>query len=128
MKQQPAYSLPAQPPAGADTLTIHFLNQFMHEFQSQRGKDTYLRIYTAISQTATKSGNAPEVVARALVESGLRASRESFPGKFVETIEKKHMTPKWEIASVTPQQRELLEFWGVSPRPANGYTQARRGR
>lgn len=128
MKQQQAYSLPAQPPAGAGTLTIHFLNQFMHEFQRQRGDEAHLRIYAAISQTAVKSGSAPEAVARALVESGLRASKESFPGAFIEAIEKKQMSPQWEIASVTKQQRELLEFWGVSPLPASGYRQARRVR
>lgn len=127
MKQQQAYALPALQ-SGADTLSMHFLTQFMHEFQAQRGDDAYLRIHAAILQTATKSGNAPEVVARALVEQGLRASRESFPGKFVETIEKKGGMPKWNISAVTKQQRELLEFWAVSPLPASGYRQARRSR
>jgi hypothetical protein len=117
MRQQQPYALPALPPQ-ADTLTIHFLNQFMHEFQSQKIGDANLRIYTAIEQTAGKTGSAPEVVARALVESGLRAARESFPHKFVQTVEHNSVTPRWNLKSATEQQRELLSFWRARA-PAN---------
>jgi hypothetical protein len=113
MKQQPqTFSLPALT-GNADTLTRHFLTQFLHEFQRQRGRDTYFRIYAAIENTAAKTGSAPEVVARALVESGLRASRESFPGKFVAAVERNETTPRWNIVSMTEQQRELLNFWNA---------------
>ncbi|TAL34847.1 MAG: hypothetical protein EPN97_08275 [Alphaproteobacteria bacterium] len=105
-------SLPALS-GNADTLTRHFLTQFMHELQRQRGKDAYFRIYAAIESTAAKTGTPPEVVARALVESGLRAARESFPGKFVAAVEKRGTEPKWNIAAATEQQRELLEFWNA---------------
>jgi hypothetical protein len=106
----------------ADTLTRHFLTQFMYEFQRQRGKDTYFRIYAAIESTAAKTGSPPEVVARALVESGLRAARESFPGKFVAAVEKSDAAPKLSIASTTEQQRELLSYWNA------GVTDYRRER
>ncbi len=117
MRQQQTYALPVLPPQ-ADTLTIHFLTQFMHEFQCQKLGDANLRIYTAIEQTAGKTGSAPEVVARALVESGLRAARESFPHKFVQTVEHSAETPRWNVRSATAQQRELLSFWRVRV-PAN---------
>ncbi len=116
MRQQPQnFSLPALN-TNADTLTRHFLTQFLHEFQRQRGRDTYFRIYAAIENTAAKTGSPPEIVARALVESGLRAAKESFPGKFVATLENSCHAPKWNLASTTEQQRELLSFWnaGVS--------------
>ncbi|MEZ0223648.1 MAG: hypothetical protein ACAH83_03780 [Alphaproteobacteria bacterium] len=106
----------------ADTLTRHFLTQFMHEFQRQRGKDTYFRIYAAIESTAAKTGSPPEAVARALVESGLRATRESFPGKFVAAVEKNSTAPKWNISATTEQQRELLSYWNA------GVTDYRRER
>jgi hypothetical protein len=109
-------SLPALS-GDADTLTRHFLTQFMHEFQRQRGKDTYFRIYAAIESTAAKTGTPPEVVARALVESGLRAARESFPGKFVATVEKRSTEPRWNIGAATEQQRELLDFWNAGSAP-----------
>ncbi|MDF3023530.1 MAG: hypothetical protein K0R10_891 [Alphaproteobacteria bacterium] len=89
MRQQQPYALPALPPQ-ADTLTIHFLNQFMHEFQ----------------------------MARALVETGLRAARESFPHKFVQTVEHNAVTPRWNLKSATEQQRQLLSFWRARA-PAN---------
>lgn len=117
MRQQQPYALPALPPQ-ADTLTIHFLTQFMHEFQSQKLGDANLRIYTAIEQTAGKTGSPPEIVARALVESGLRAARESFPHKFVQTVEHNADTPRWNVKSATQQQRELLSFWRARA-PAN---------
>jgi hypothetical protein len=117
MRQQQPYALPALPPQ-ADTLTIHFLNQFMHEFQSQKIGDANLRIYTAIEKTAGKTGSAPEVVARALVETGLRAARESFPHKFVQTVEHNAVTPRWNLKSATEQQRQLLSFWRARA-PAN---------
>ena len=122
MRQQPrSFSLPALH-GNADTLTRHFLTQFLHEFQSQRGTDTYFRIYTAIEKTANKTGSPPEIVARALVESGLRAAKESFPGKFVAQVEKNNNSPKWNLTSTTEQQRELLEFWNA------GVTDYRRER
>ena len=122
MRQQPqTFALPALQ-GDADTLTRHFLSQFLHEFQRQRGKDTYFRIYTAIENTAAKTGSPPEVVARALVESGLRAAKESFPGKFVANVEKGSHAPKWNIVSTTEQQRELLSFWNA------GVTDYRRER
>jgi len=117
-----AFLLPSLP-ATADTLTRHFYTQFMHEFQSGRETDSYFRIYTAIEKTAAKTGNAPEVVARALVESGLRAAKESFPGKFVATIEGGRKAPRWNIAAMTPQQRELISFWSQN---LTGYKQGRR--
>lgn len=122
MKQQlQNISLPALT-GNADTLTRHFLTQFMHEFQRQRGKDTYFRIYAAIESTAARTGSPPEAVARALVESGLRAARESFPRKFVAAVEKGGAAPKWNIASTTEQQRELLSYWNA------GVTDYRRER
>jgi hypothetical protein len=122
MKEPQNFSLPAVT-GNADTLTRHFLTQFLYEFRSQRGRDSYYRIYTAIENTAKKTGNAPEVVARALVESGLRAARESFPGSFVETVEKKSAEPQWNIGALTPQQRELMSFWNT---PATDYKPVRR--
>jgi len=123
MRQQSQnFSLPTLP-RKADTLTRHFLIQFMHEFQSQRGKDPHFRIYAAIESTAAKTGAPPETVARALVESGLRAARESFPGKFVAAVEKGGAAPKWNLASTTEQQRELLSFWNAS---VTDYRRARR--
>ena len=114
-QQMQTFSLPALQ-GNPDTLTRHFLTQFLHEFQRQKGTDTYFRIYAAIENTAAKTGTAPDVVARALVESGLRAARESFPGSFVATVEKNAHAPRWNIVSTTEQQRELLSFWnaGVS--------------
>jgi hypothetical protein len=115
MRQPQNFALPALP-ANADTLTRHFLTQFLHEFQKQRSTDTYFRIYTAIENTAAKTGSPPEIVARCLVESGLRAARESFPGKFVAAVEKNRHVPTWNLTSATEQQRELLSYWnaGVS--------------
>ncbi len=118
------FSLPSLP-ANADTLTRHFYAQFMLEFQSQRSTDSYFRIFTAIEKTASKTGNAPEVVARSLVESGLRAARESFPQKFISAIENKSVMPQWNLNAMTPQQRELLSFWSDSQN-LTGYRQGRR--
>lgn len=122
--KQDTYALPSLT-AQADTLTRHFLMQFMHEFQKQREANTGLRIYKAIESTAGKTGNSPEVVARALVETGLRAERHSFPEKFITLVESNALTPRWNIGAITPHQRELLDFWGVKA-VANGYKRARR--
>ena len=126
MKTLHEFALP-NPATGADTLTKHFCTHFLHEFQSLRTKESYFRIYTAIEKTAAKTGNAPDVVARALVESGLRASKESFPGSFVSAIEQRREMPRWNLAAMTPQQRELMHFWGVSTEyKASDYKRARR--
>lgn len=131
MKTPHEFALPT-PATGADTLTKHFCTHFLHEFQRQRTKEHYFRIYTAIEKTAAKTGNAPDVVARALVESGLRASKDAFPGSFVTAIEQRREMPRWNLAAMTPQQRELMHFWSAAGAYRSGeykptdYKRARR--
>lgn len=110
----PAFSLPVLD-AGADTLARHFWSQFMHEFQRQPDVNPELRIQTAIEATAQRTRSTPEAVARTLVESGLCAARKSFPEAFVAQIESRRSRPKWDLAAITPRQRELLDFWGRNP-------------
>lgn len=122
--RQEAYALPALT-SGADTLTRHFLMQFMHEFQRQRQTNAGLRIYKAIESTAGKTGSSPEAVARALVETGLRAERHSFPEKFITLVESSALTPRWNISALTSHQRELLDFWRTVP-AVSDYKRVRR--
>ncbi|HYD17170.1 MAG TPA: hypothetical protein VEF76_01660 [Patescibacteria group bacterium] len=125
MRQQQPYALPHAVPQ-ADTLTKHFLMQFMHEFQRQKAPVAEARIYAAIEQTAGKTGSAPEVVARALVESGLRAPRDSFPHKFVQNVEHSAVQPKWTPKAATEQQRELVHFWWSQDNATTGYKRGYR--
>ncbi|MEZ0259875.1 MAG: hypothetical protein ACAH80_02635 [Alphaproteobacteria bacterium] len=111
--QPPAFSLPILE-VQADTLTQHFWSQFMHEFQRQRDINPEARILAAISATALRTRSTPEAVARTLVESGLCASRASFPKAFVVQIESRCLRPKWDIGAITLRQRELLDFWNRS--------------
>ena len=88
-----SYSLPS-PPVGADALSVHFCKTFLRQFHNLRGDETQ-RILDAIEKTAAMSGHPPEEVAKTLVENGLRAGKESFPGAFVEEMEKGNRMPKW---------------------------------
>ncbi|MDP2206210.1 MAG: hypothetical protein Q8K65_07880 [Alphaproteobacteria bacterium] len=124
MTSSRSYSLPT-PPEGANTLTLHFCKTFMHEFQSLRGADDYYRIYLAIEKTAARSGHAPELVAKTLVENGLRAGRESFPGRFVTAIESGARMPHWAAPVSGENHRELLSFWR---KPLLGHAPANRRR
>lgn len=119
-----SYSLPA-PPDGANTLTLHFCKTFLHEFQALRGADDYYRIYLAIEKTAALSGHAPELVAKTLVENGLRAGRESFPGAFVQAIESGAHMPHWAAPVSGENHRDLLGFWR---KPLLGHAPANRRR
>lgn len=109
----PTVSLPVLD-SGADTLTRHFHAEFMHAFHAQRGMDEERRIYSAIETTARKTGTAPDVVAKTLVDSGLRAGRKSFPHSFITAIENGKPSPSWNIAGLSTHQQELAQAWQKS--------------
>ncbi|MBI1214901.1 MAG: hypothetical protein GC185_03665 [Alphaproteobacteria bacterium] len=113
---QEDFSLPVLA-ATADTLTRHFHAEFMHAFQSRRESDTQQRVYHAIVLTGQKTGAPPETVAKTLVDSGLRAGKESFPQAFVSAIENSKPAPSWNIAGLTPQQAELVAQWKENAPP-----------
>ena len=119
-----SYSLPAVP-EGANTLTLHFCKTFLHQFRTLHGLDDYYRIYMAIEKTAALSGHAPELVAKTLVENGLRAGRESFPGAFVAAMENGARMPHWAAPVSRDNHRELLGFWR---KPMLGHAPANRRR
>ncbi len=109
-----SYSLPS-PPVGADALSVHFCKTFLRQFHNLRGDETQ-RILDAIEKTAAMSGHPPEEVAKTLVENGLRAGKESFPGAFVEEMEKGNRMPKW-ATPVRPEHHDaLMRAWG-QPKP-----------
>jgi hypothetical protein len=101
----------------ADTLTRHFHAEFMHAFQGQRGDDETRRVFAAIAGAAQNTGAAPETVAGVLVDSGLRAARQSFPEKFVRTLEGESLAPDWNIAGLSAAQRELAQHWRQNASP-----------
>lgn len=108
-----ALTLP-HPDEFADTLTRHYHSEFMHTFYGlSHCKDSWARVYIAIGRTAEKTGSAPEAIARALVECGLRAPREFFPEKFVEALEKALKEPGGHRTRLSSAQKELLKSWKV---------------
>lgn len=116
------YSLPAVPEKGS-ALELHFCKTFLHQFSTLRGRDDNYRIYMAIEKTAALSGHAPEVVAKTLVEQGLRAGRDSFPGAFVEAMETGARMPHWTAPISRENYRELLGLWR---KPMIGHAPANR--
>lgn len=104
------YSLP-QPPIGTNALNIHFCKTFLRQFHSLHGSDKR-RICTAIEKTAALSGHTPEIVAKTLVENGLRAGRDCFPESFVTQMEKIQPLPAWTMAVQSTHHHELLHLWG----------------
>lgn len=124
ISSQASYSLPAVP-ENAGALDVHFCKTFLHQFRALPGADDYYRIYMAIEKTAALSGHAPEMVAKTLVENGLRAGRESFPGAFVEAMETDARMPHWAAPVSRDNHRELLGFWR---KPMIGHAPANRRR
>ncbi len=116
------YSLPAVPEK-ASALELHFCKTFLHQFSTLRGRDDNHRIYMAIEKTAALSGHAPEVVAKTLVEQGLRAERDSFPGAFIEAMETGARMPHWAAPVSRENYCELLGLWR---KPMIGHAPANR--
>ena len=104
------FTLP-QPDEFADTMSRHYHAEFMQAFYTRTCKDLGLRILMAIENTAERTGSAPEAVARALVECGLRAPKEFLPEKFAGSIEKTARDPDIYRARLSVSQKELLQSW-----------------
>lgn len=101
----------------ADTLSRHFYAQFMHAFHAARGKTDETRILRAIETTAKKTGAAADIVAKTLVDCGLRAGQESFPPAFVTAVETGKPSSHWKTATLSAAQHALAQRW-KHPAPA----------
>lgn len=105
-----SFTLP-HPDEFADTLVRHYHAEFMHAFYALKNKDVSLRFLLAIEDTAAKTRSTAEVVARALVECGLRAPKNCLPEKFIQALEKAAKNSDIRGARLSTAQKELLQSW-----------------
>ncbi len=66
---------------------------------------------SAILTTADEAGLSPELIARTLVEAGLRAPMEYFPPVFSQLLQDRRHIPLWSVAALSKAQHALLALW-----------------
>ncbi len=72
-----------------------------------------IKVLTAIEFTADIMDTSDALVAKTLLDLGLRAPRRSFPATFLEFVDHTIARTNWETGSAPSSVNELAEHWNV---------------
>ena len=84
---------------------------------SQRYRDILFmreeqKVLQAIEKASDLTGNAPELIAKILVDKGLRVDRRALPQEFLDYIDNIFLNTRDDITTIIPRPlRELKKFW-----------------
>lgn len=71
-----------------------------------------MRVWSAIHKTADLTGNSEGVIAKTLVDYGLRVARASFPQDFLDHIDQLNIRSHSNRIEELPESyADLIEFW-----------------
>lgn len=105
--------LPPDTVAGAD-YEMEIYVRFMRYLRHSPGKGADLKILSAIQFTADMLNLSDALVAKTLVDLGLRASRRAFPSEYLDHIDRSLMNAGWSIGGLTFPVRALRRYWECS--------------
>ena len=120
----PAITLP-KATVPHDAMSMHLCHGFLHHYNGSTAS-TDQRIHKAITTLAQHMATTPAMVARKLVENGLRAGPECFPEDFITELKQRSTVPAWSMNGASASERELMDSWKTAhghiraPQP-NGY-------
>ncbi len=70
-----------------------------------------IRILSAIQFTADLMGVGDALVAKTLVDMGLRAPRKAFPVSYLDHVDRSFMRTGWDVGGPTPSAMALKQHW-----------------
>lgn len=117
----PAYSaaeggqriqLPLPPQAGNDTrFEMEVYARFMRHLRAVPNSRMEIKIFSAIQFTADLMDVSDALVAKTLVDCGLKAPRKAFPVSFLDFVDKSMMRTSWDAGSPPVSVMKLRDFW-----------------
>lgn len=99
------------PPKGEAPSEMEIYARFMRHLRNVPNSRTEIKVLSAIQFTADMLDIGDALVAKTLVDCGLRAPRQSFPADYLEFIDNCLMRTGWEVGGPSASTIELKEFW-----------------
>lgn len=85
--------------------------RFMRHLRNVPNSRMEIKILSAIQFTADMLDIGDSLVAKTLVDCGLRAPRKAFPNDYLEFIDRSLMRSGWEVGGPTASAAELKAHW-----------------
>lgn len=105
-------SLPLPPDStidNADEMEIYA--RFMRHLRLVPNSRTEIKVLSAIQFTADMLDLTDALVAKVLVDLGLRAPRKAFPSAYLDHVDRSLLRSGFEVGSPTAASLALREFW-----------------
>lgn len=105
-------TLPLPPKNAEETkFEMEIYARFMSHLRHVPNNRTEIKILSSIQFTADMMDCGDALVAKTLVDLGLRASRKAFPVSFLDFVDKNAMRTAWDIGHTAPAVVALHEHW-----------------
>ncbi len=102
------------PPKSNDSqskVDMEIYARFMRHLRMVPNSQMEIKILSAIQFTADMLDIGDALVAKTLVDCGLRASRKAFPSDYLEFVDRSLLRTGWHVGGPTSGAVDLKEFW-----------------
>ncbi len=104
--------LPLPPAAGNETkFEMEIYARFMRHLRAVPNSRMEIKILSSMQFTADMMDISDALVAKTLVDCGLKAPRKAFPVSFLDFVDKSVMRSSWDVASPPVSVMKLRDFW-----------------
>jgi hypothetical protein len=104
--------LPQRPAGGEESFEADVYNRFMRNLRQVPNSRLEIKILSAIQFTADLVDHGDALIAKTLVDMGLRAPRQAFPLSFLDFADKSLARRQWDIGSCPPSSvLSLRRHW-----------------
>lgn len=104
--------LPLPPSLGDDSkFEMEVYARFMRHLREVPNSRMEIKIFSAIQFTADMMDHGDALIAKLLVDMGLRAPRKAFPITFLDFADKASTRTIWNGGSIPPSVSALKEHW-----------------
>lgn len=105
-------ALPLPPEAGEETrFEMEIYARFMRHLRNVPNSRMEIKILSAIQFTADMTDTSDALVAKILVDCGLKAPRKAFPVSFLDFVDKSVTRSHWDVGSPPASVVKLRDHW-----------------
>lgn len=85
--------------------------RFMRHLRMVPNSQMEIKVLSAIQFTADMIDISDALVAKTLVDLGLRAPRKAFPNEYLEFVDRSILRTGWHVGGPTASAIDLKEYW-----------------
>lgn len=101
------------PPAESARTEMEIYARFMRHLRMVPNSEMDIKILSAIQFTADLLDIGDALVAKTLVDQGLRAPRKAYPASYLEFIDRSLMRTGWDVGGPTVSAAALKQHWDL---------------